>query len=466
MAGSGGRRTGVLSRDRADDTGAVAVVVAIFTVILFALLALIVDLGQARDLHRQAEIAADSAALAAAYVLAAAENPSAPSEQDQLDARTAARDYALNNLGLAAATWDGCGPDCLDIDPDRQQVTVRIPTESTVGLTGLTVSAAATATWAGNLPGDCLLCVVDHLWDYSSTGGDLTVTGGDLRVGEILKVVSPYRLTVHAGNALYGILYPWEHDPPVVPPVVDPDYLNEAGLSDFGDPYADQPVSDPWGTLTELGYTPTTIPQVTPDADGTCAVPTGTVGAITAEAAEWCTSFRPGLYLVRPTSTKSDVHLGRAGPVTAENALLIPTCGTWSRPMNCTDVADPADRAGARLDSPRADVTWSGITDSSGDLAAFRGFAVVIDPGNTAVQELGTSSDPTLDITGAVYAPNGDLTVNDRTSVHGQVIAGSELYVGSGMFGCVDDCLTFTAPTTVLPPQEAGQVRLIPRTSG
>src|SRR5205085_7867274 len=59
----------VLMRRRADgpgDRGAVAILVAVFAIVMFAVGALVVDLGVARVTRRDAQNAADSAALAAA----------------------------------------------------------------------------------------------------------------------------------------------------------------------------------------------------------------------------------------------------------------------------------------------------------------------------------------------------------------------------------------------------------------
>ena len=73
---------------RTDETGAVAVLVAVLSLVLFGLAALVVDLGMARDTRRMAQNTADSAALAAGNViyLTGPANPSA--------AIAAAKEYA------------------------------------------------------------------------------------------------------------------------------------------------------------------------------------------------------------------------------------------------------------------------------------------------------------------------------------------------------------------------------------
>ena len=53
-----------LQRRRTDDTGAVVLLVAFMTVVFFAIAALVVDLGQARVMRREAQAASDASSLA------------------------------------------------------------------------------------------------------------------------------------------------------------------------------------------------------------------------------------------------------------------------------------------------------------------------------------------------------------------------------------------------------------------
>src|SRR4051794_708545 len=96
-------------RGRADERGAVALVVALLTVVFAGLAALVVDLGFARDEHRAAQNAADAAAIAAATVFADALNPAGVTAADIARARSAATTYASGNgwpAGISTFTVD------------------------------------------------------------------------------------------------------------------------------------------------------------------------------------------------------------------------------------------------------------------------------------------------------------------------------------------------------------------------
>ena len=89
---------------RRDERGAVVVLVAAMTVVLFGIAALVADLGQARVLRSEAQAASDSSALAAANRLYLAGTPDA----DLPAAIAAAHDYALDNYGVTEADWAAC----------------------------------------------------------------------------------------------------------------------------------------------------------------------------------------------------------------------------------------------------------------------------------------------------------------------------------------------------------------------
>lgn len=457
-----GHRGGMLGRDPHRDQGTVAIVVAIMVVVLFGLVAIVVDLGQARDVRRQAQLAADSAALAAAHVLSEAPDPD--DDTTQASAVSAAGKYAHNNLGVPQSDWDACTT-CVTIDPAGKQVTVRLPADSPVSFAGIygvdsvTVSASATASWGADLPGDCLLCVTGDATVDRVVGGDVTVNDGDVRVGGALDVQFPHTLDVNAGNAFYGSSVG-------TTPTVDPGYRNEAGLTGFTDPYAGSAVHDPWSVLPSLD----SGDIANPDGAGRCRPHSGgSVGFLYAPDAGACRSFAPGIYLIIPRPHANplfdpgayEIRLGSAGAVTgSSDVLLLPTCsdGTSGLPVACSG----SHTDGAYLQRPGSDVTLSGVTDATGLLAPFQGFSIIVDPGNTSTgQQLGSSSGADLDITGSVYAPGQHLTVNDRTRITGQLIAGTDLTVGSGWFSCAGACLTLDAPTTVLPPPDSAPVRLV-----
>jgi len=184
-------------RDGRDDSGAIAILAAIFAVVMFGFAAVVVDLGAARATRGSAQKSADASALAAANLL----YPPAQPMGDVAGAVQAAKQYALANYGTAASEWPGCadtgrlshvplgGTSCISFDqavtPTRLRV--RIPPRDVasffggiVGYDGLTISAVAEVT-VDEQPPDCVLCVLDPV-DHDFDKDDLQVQGGDVWV--------------------------------------------------------------------------------------------------------------------------------------------------------------------------------------------------------------------------------------------------------------------------------------------
>src|SRR5688572_28148142 len=87
--------------DRRDEQGAVAILVAVIALALLVTAALVVDLGLARDVKRQSQSAADASALAAGNVLYDFDNGCSIAVPCVTEAVTAAKNYALENFGVA-----------------------------------------------------------------------------------------------------------------------------------------------------------------------------------------------------------------------------------------------------------------------------------------------------------------------------------------------------------------------------
>jgi Flp pilus assembly protein TadG len=101
----------VHSLTRRDDEGAIAIIVALFAVVLFGFAALVVDVGNASDVRAQAAAAADAGALAGERVLADWANapgdtvPDATLEQSVVDAVKAA---VANTYSVDDGNWSSC----------------------------------------------------------------------------------------------------------------------------------------------------------------------------------------------------------------------------------------------------------------------------------------------------------------------------------------------------------------------
>ncbi len=185
------------ARDRrAGQRGAVAILVAIMSLVLFTICGLVVDLGQARVTRRHAQNAADAAALAAgnALYLAGTKTP------DLAAGLSAAEQYADENYGVTAADWKSCtdpghlaylqDPDvpCISFDSPTAplRVRVRLPQRSVKtpfgGLLGTDHVDIAAASVAKLVPGgmaDCGLCLVGEGL-HALQNGNVEIDGANI----------------------------------------------------------------------------------------------------------------------------------------------------------------------------------------------------------------------------------------------------------------------------------------------
>jgi hypothetical protein len=88
---------------RREDSGAVAIIVALFAVVLFGFGALVVDIGQLADVRSQNQRAADASAIAGVTSLAKSNGAMTPADLTALVQR-----YVKSNAGIDAASWAGC----------------------------------------------------------------------------------------------------------------------------------------------------------------------------------------------------------------------------------------------------------------------------------------------------------------------------------------------------------------------
>jgi len=179
--------------ETAGEAGAVAIVVAVFAVVMFGLASLVVDLGIARDTRRQAQNAADSSALAAAQVLYGV-----GSTPDFAAATAAAKSYASANFVTTAAEWSSCSStaalsyspttSCISFDsattPNLVQIVVPERQVASffggmLGYSGMSVNALARATLNRGTRPVCSFCVIGTGW-HNLQNGYLVVQKGDI----------------------------------------------------------------------------------------------------------------------------------------------------------------------------------------------------------------------------------------------------------------------------------------------
>ena len=193
-------RTRLRLRHSRDEQGAIAIVTAFLMVALVLGAALVVDLGNARDVRRQSQNAADAASLAGANMLYPATGvcPLGGPQPCVDDAVAAAKKYALNNFQVSASDWNTCtapagqalafvpsgGTSCISFSSDFTQVRVYVPTRAVAtffggiaGRSSIPVGSSAQAQL-----GTAVTCSLCFLGSVDPINGDLTVNGGNIAV--------------------------------------------------------------------------------------------------------------------------------------------------------------------------------------------------------------------------------------------------------------------------------------------
>jgi Flp pilus assembly protein TadG len=274
-------------RDR-EERGAVAILVAVMTVVLFGIAALVADLGQARVVRGEAQAASDASALAAGNALYLAGTKVA----DIPAAIAAAKSYAAKNYGVDAAAWASCtdpaalehqAPDtpCISFDDDDEPSVVRVVAPvrgvnlvfgAIFGVSNMNISAQAQASIRLGGAANCGLCVVGHGY-HDFQNGDAYISGGDVSINGSVNIqnnglVSTDGLISVEGSAT-GPLDGYTPDPLVGQPPVDDPLANYPLPSDFT---AMTAKTDPCGTGTTHGpgiYGPNNF------GNGTCVLQPG-----------------------------------------------------------------------------------------------------------------------------------------------------------------------------------------------
>lgn len=428
----------VLRRGRrpAGDGGAVAVVVVAFASVVFVFAAIIVDLGYARVVRRDAQNAADAAALAAANVLYSGTTP------DFAAAVAAAETYAGRNFGTTDAAWTSCatseplthqpaGHPCISFDSATAPANVRVvlPTRhvwsffgGAVGYQGMDVTALAQAQVEHDPDPACAFCVLG-VRQHELHNGNISVTGGDVWVNGSLQVgpngaVGASGGTVHVDES---VDYPNR--------LTDPKVLQDDTVQD---PLSGLPVPP-----SDLGLL-SAVPKLDP-----CTQGPGFYGGLVLAGGARCV-LTPGLYVF----TEPVVISGNADLV-AEGVTLYFACGVLGVPSPC--VSDPApgflDAAGTG--------TFTVTAPSSGPR---KGLAVVYDRGNTATLSLRGNVLAGSGTRGTVYAPDATLDIRGSTCPVARsmiVVAGVRL---AGNTSCITTTYTEADNVTIL-PESAGLVR-------
>jgi hypothetical protein len=391
-------------RSRRDQSGAVAILVAVMATVLFVLAALVVDLGLARDTRRQVQNAADASSLAAANALYPTSGVCSALNSDgtvtppcYTDAIAAAKQYAAVNMGTSDADWSGCVDEhrywiptgstpCISFaDSDLDAVKPVTPTEVRVfaptrtlrtglgvlaGKTQVQVYAGARAGLSPSTSYDCALC---FLGSVDAGNADVTVEGGGIQVN---------------GNLSVGATAYWSAETIGVSGTASGNHFTPAATKSpgFTDPLASMVLPTPTGTNFSSVHSCTT------------SLNPGKYSTLTLGNKDKCT-LNPGLYVITGRWL-----LGNNSVLSGTGVTLYFTCGTPSSVHTCT-TADAG--TGGWLDGKNGEVSFaSGVN-------LFPDFAIIYDRLNS--NDLGLQGNGGTSITGAVYVPNGMLDFNGNS---------------------------------------------------
>lgn len=426
-----------------EDSGLVAVIVAVFSLVMFGLAALVVDLGVAREIKRDAQTAADAAVLAGAGELYTDSGTLQVNE-----AVNAVKDTAAENFGTTPGDWSNCsttlpsgwsqsagaqssGTSCIafytppdDLDEKPQKIQVVLPTKPAevlfgglVGYEGTDIGAVAQASAISSALPSCTLCVFDELTtgsaDISVTGGGSVHAGrgGDFGSAGSIDVADPGTISF-TGTAT---------------PPTGPKYSPNPPVTNSGVPVQDPFVGRPMPN-------PTSVPDSGSDSvrcgpGGEDSLTPGRYRDI--DVRNITCGLAPGLYVIT-----GSLHFASADSrVVGNNVTLYFTCGDRQSPGGCIN------ENGGRLDSARKGISLG--------TPFFGGFSVLYDRGNTA--DLTLTSGESNGFIGAIYARSARLVIGQgQFGAAGQVVVGSLELSGSDTALFVHE----PAPATVPGPSE------------
>jgi len=381
------------------------VIVAVSALMLFASLALVFDLGHARDVRRQAQNAADASALAAGnalYLRAFAANPRIT------PAVNAAKSYAASNFGTTAAQWASCtdpgalpyrpagGSQCISFDNGNKPLQIRVkipihqvdtPFGSMVGMDHISVAALAMIKLEPGQRSKCALCILGS-GTHDLQNGDATAAGGDIAFNGNVSVSNNGLVATDGSITVQGTasgpLDNYTPDPVTgQPPAVDP-------MADFVLP------------------TPTGTVKTDP-----CTQGPGIYGSVDLRS-KTCT-LAAGLYIVAGTGAKWDLSGNSTTQLLGTGVTIFMTCGTPSAPVTCT-----AGQQGATFDaSGNAILGFSAPTTGP-----FAGLALAMDRNNAATFRL--TGNGASGMKGTIYMPKGTLQMNGNgcTTIDSLIVVG------------------------------------------
>jgi Flp pilus assembly protein TadG len=352
---------------RSDDSGAVAIIVALLAVTLFGFGALVVDIGNADSVHAQGQSTVDAAALAGVRTLASGGSAG--------DVVTAVKSYVDQNMGITAADWSGCN----DLAALGPQIDTDVATDTCISTLTSSVPGVTSFQVRVKLP-------PRHV--PSTFGGLFGVNS--IAISPVAQALSGQPLPPECGPC----------DPALDEATGQPKPPTPALPFQLPDP-ATVPAAAPLDPL--LGDCPT--PGLfTPDA-----FPTG----VTIQNTFACT-LKPGLYVFEDTnldveagaSIASFLSDGSDGlPINTGVTLVFYGTATMTVEGHIGILIPGGGGQRSPLIASKPDVA----VPPGGSPQPIPGVAIVIDRPNPAVARTFTLGDG-FDITGSIYAIDGQTT--------------------------------------------------------
>lgn len=388
-----------------DDRGAVAILVAFFSIVMFMFGALIVDLGVARVTRRDAQNAADASALAAADALYPSGN-----SPDFSAAVAAAKAFASSNYGTTDADWSTCTTTqnlsytpsgvstCISFDASTTPSSVRVVVPGrqvgtffggVVGYHGMDVSALAQAQVDRSVQPQCVFCVLGS-GSHDLQNGDISISDGDVWFNGSLAM-GPQGSVSTANGTTYvqGTANPLNQ-------VTDPKQTGSAAVTD---PLAGT-ITLPPSDMSLLSATVKTNP---------CSQGPGFYGAVSLTGNGTCT-LSAGLYVFT-----DKFSIGGSRVVTGTDVTLYFTCGTDGiRASSCAGDTSPGT-----LDAGGG----GGVSIAAPTSGTLQGLAIAFDSDNSATLSLQGGAAGA--ITGTIYAPAAPLAMGGSgcaESLHTMVV--------------------------------------------
>jgi Putative Flp pilus-assembly TadE/G-like len=307
-----------------DETGAVAVMVALLSIVLFGMAAIVVDLGHARAVRLEMQSVADASALAAAnrlYLTGTA---------DTTAAATAAKQYALDNYKIPLADWNtgqctdpsplpalAPGTNCISFNSPVTPTEVRVfvpsqrvdtPLSGPMGRSSLNLTASANARITPGASGSCGLCVLGTS-THDVQNGNIAVANGNVAMNGAVTAGPNGGIAVTAGSL--AVQNGRSGNKGTFSPAIT------TGIT-VTDPLASMPMpAIPASFANKAATNP-------------CSAGGGPGWYSTFGSASSCT-LQPGLYVISGNTKLAGQHDIRGTGVT-----LYFVCGTYPTPVPCT----------------------------------------------------------------------------------------------------------------------------------